>query len=209
MVQIVRAFLVMLALVSAGAGSASAARLQALDDATVEMRLRDNPSFGVLIVDLVLKDEKGERANCGTAVLILKSTERQIHHVQTYLEPQPFGLGDGFNGGITAIKPGWHVVEGIMCLMPGGQKVYNGRFAKILIRSGEIVAAGTLVIDYKMEEGIFSRRFSANSRVESFRPATVASLKKRIPATLAKARKSPLIMLTDQEKREGLASAKR
>jgi hypothetical protein len=208
MIQIAFAFLVMFSLASMGARSANAAQLQAGDDATVERLLRENPGFGVLIVDLVMRDEKGDPAKCGTTVLSLRSTEQNVSYVQTYLQPQPFGLGDGYDGGITAIKPGWHVVEGIKCMSGSVNRVYNGRFAKIMIRPGEIAAAGTLVIDYK-DEGFFSRRFSANSRVENFRPGAVASLKKRIPATFAKAKKSPLITLTDLERREGLTPANR
>ena len=87
----------------------------------------------------------------------------------------------------------------------GGMKTYRGHFAKITIRPGEIVAAGTLVIDYTMHHALFQRStFSGSVHVEEFNPKTVASLKQFAPVTFAKARKSPFIMLTDLEKREGL-----
>jgi hypothetical protein len=71
------------------------------------------------------------------------------------------------------------------------------------------VAAGTLVIDYKMEGSIFTKRgFSSRTHVEDFSLKTKASLKERAPVTFSKAKKSPLVMLSDQEKREGLAAPK-
>ena len=57
MIQLAFAFLVMFSLASMGARSANAAQLQAGDDATVERLLRENPGFGVLIVDLVMRED--------------------------------------------------------------------------------------------------------------------------------------------------------
>ena len=198
-------FLLIVSLAGVGAGSAKAARLQASDDATIERLLRENPGYGVLIADLVMRGDKGDELKCGDIILTFRNAESKFSYIQSYLQPQPFGLGDGFSGGITAIKPGSYTLFSIRCALPGVNRVFNGDLVKIAIRPGEIVAVGTLVVDYKESGFLFGRKFSANVHVKSFRSAAQASLKKRIPKTLAKARRSAaLVVLAGPRNREKL-----
>ena len=172
-------------------------------DARVAQILRENPDTGILIADVAMKDEKGHPLACGTLTLGLAGTEKKTSRIQTHVGTF-FGAG-GRDGGIVGLKPGLWLAANVIC-DAGGMKTYRGHFAKITIRPGEIVAAGTLVIDYKMQpHALFQRStFSSSVHVEEFSPKTVASLKAFAPVTFAKAKKSPFIMLTDLEKREGL-----
>lgn len=171
-------------------------------DAKAAQILRENPDYGILIADVSMKDEKGNALTCGTITLGLAGTEKKTARIQTHVGTF-FGAG-GRNGGVAGIKPGLWLAAMVIC-DAGGMKTYRGHFAKITIRPGEIVAAGTLVIDYKMRHALFQRSsFSSSVRVEEFSPKTVASLKAFAPVTFAKARKNPFITLTDLEKREGL-----
>jgi len=172
-------------------------------DAKAAQILRDDPDYGVLIADASMRDEKGHALRCGTMTLGLAGIEKRTARIQTHVGTF-FGAG-GRDGGVVGIRSGLYLVALVIC-DSGGMKTYRGRFAKITIRPGEIVAAGTLVIDYKMQQqALFQRStFSSSVHVEEFSPKTVASLKEIAPATFAKARKSHFIMLTDLEKKEGL-----
>jgi hypothetical protein len=175
-------------------------------DARVAQILRENPDSGILIADVSMRGEKGYPLACGTMTLGLAGTEKKTSRVQTHVGTF-FGAG-GRDGGVVGLKPGLWLAAMVIC-DSGGMKTYRGHFAKITIRPGEIVAAGTLVIDYTMHHALFQRStFSGSVHVEGFSPKTVASLKEFAPVTFAKARKNPFIMLTDLEKREGLTPPK-
>jgi hypothetical protein len=204
MVRIAFVFGLVLSLTGIGAGAAIAAELS---DAAVDRLLKENPGYGVLIMDLMMRNEKGEQPKCGEIVVGFMDAEGTRAYIQSYMEPQPFGLGDGFSGGATIMKPGLYSLVGIRCRQPGINRDYNGRLATITIRSGEILAAGTLVVDYKDNGLFFGGRFSANSRAEDFRPVALASLKKRIPVTFSRAKRGLLVVLTNQQK-QGAAAPK-
>ena len=175
-------------------------------DAKAAQILRENPDYGILIADVSMRDEKGIPLACGTMTLSLAGTEKKTARIQTHVGTF-FGAG-GRDGGVAGIKSGLWLAALVTC-DAGGMKMYRGHFAKITIRPGEIVTAGTLVIDYKIKHAIFERStFSGSVHVEEFSPKTVASLKQVAPVTFVKARKSPFIMLTDLEKREGLTPPK-
>jgi hypothetical protein len=74
------------------------------------------------------------------------------------------------------------------------------------VRAGEVLSAGTLVIDYNTDGAIIRPTFSGSAHVEDYSPKTLASLKKRYPATLARAKKSPLIVLSIERKNGVLPS---
>jgi hypothetical protein len=198
----IRTALAFLAVVLALAAQTASGQSLTEADARVAQILREDPSSGILIADVVMRDQKGYPLPCGTMTLGLAGTEKKTARVLTHVGTF-FGAG-GRDGGVVGIKPGLWLAALIVC-DSGGMKSYRGHFAKITIRPGEIVAAGTLVIDYTMHHALFQRStFSGSVHVEEFSPKTVASLKQFAPATFAKARKSHFIMLTDLEKKEGL-----
>jgi hypothetical protein len=171
-------------------------------DARVAQIMRENPDYGILIADVSMRNEKGAELLCTTMTLRLAGTEQKTAQIQTH-SAAFLGVG-GRKGGVAGIKPGLYLAFLVAC-DSAGVKNYRGRFAKITIRPGEIVAAGTLVIDYKMHYAILQRSsFSGSAHLEEFSPRTVASLKQFAPVTFAKAKKSPFVMLTDLEKKEGL-----
>jgi integrase len=85
---------------------------------------------------------------------------------------------------------------------------YREHFAKVTVRAGEVLSAGTLVIDYNTDGAIIRPTFSGSAHVEDYSPKTLASLKKRYPATLARAKKSPLIVLSAIERKNGVLPSK-
>lgn len=171
-------------------------------DAKVVQILRENPDHGILIADVSMRNEKGTPLVCGTTTLHLAGTERKTGRIVTHVGGL-FGSSVR-DGGVVGIPPGLWLAANVTCA-GGGTKTFRGHFAKFTIRPGEIIAVGTLVIDYELHYGIFERStFSSKVHVEDFGPKTVASLKQFAPVTFAKARKSPFIMLTALEKKEGL-----
>jgi hypothetical protein len=175
------------------------------DDAKVEQVLRERPGWAVLIVDVRMRDENGANLLCTRMTLSLAGEERRVVIVDTRVGGV-FG-GDNTDGGYVGLRPGLYLAAGINC--EGAKVFFRGNFAKILIGPGDIVAAGTLVIDYKKGGSFFKPTYSGSVHIEGFNPKTLASLKERIPATLAKATKSPLLPLSELEKRYGLKSPKR
>jgi hypothetical protein len=166
---------------------------------------KEHPNRAILIVDAMMRDEKGNVMGCTYTILSLVGMHGKVVRIRTH-NGSLFGKSDE-DGGINQIEPGFYLVAGITCEI-AGQHLYRGNFAKITIRPGEIVAAGTLVIDYKKEGLIFSRKYSGHPHVEDFRPKTLASLNERAPLTMARAKKSLMVELTDQEKRGGPTTPK-
>jgi hypothetical protein len=201
-----RSALAFLGLVSLQAPETANAQALTEADAKVAQILRENPDYGILIADVLMRNEKGMPLACGTITLSLAGAERKTARFQTHVGSL-FGTG-GRDGGVTGIKAGLWLAAGVTCAA-GGMTTYRGHFAKFTIRPGEILAVGTLVIDYEMHGALFQRStFSSNVHVQEFSPKTVASLKEFAPATFAKARKSPFIMLTALERKQGLTVPK-
>jgi hypothetical protein len=198
----IRTALAFLVVVLLQAAETAGAQSLTETDARVAQIMRENPDYGILIADVSMRNEKGNELLCTTMTLTLAGTEQKTAGIQTH-SAAFLGVG-GRRGGISGIKPGLYLAYLVTC-DSAGKKNYRGRFAKITIRPGEIVAAGTIVIDYKMHYAILERSsFSGNVHLEEFSPKTVASLKEFSPVTFAKAKKSPFIMLTELEKKEGL-----
>jgi len=175
-------------------------------DAKVAQILRENPDHGILIADVSMRNEKGTPLICGTTTLHLAGTERKTGRIVTHVGGL-FGTSVR-EGGVVGLPAGLWLAANVTC-GSGGMQTFRGHFAKFTIRPGEIIALGTLVIDYELHHGIFERStFSSKVHVEEFSPKTVASLKQTAPVTFAKARKSPFIMLTPLEKKEGLTVPK-
>lgn len=67
-------------------------------------------------------------------------------------------------------------------------------FAKIRLKAGEVVNAGKLVIDYKLENGLTGKK-SYRVKSESLSSGQIAQLKEKAPRTFSKAIRRPMTIL--------------
>jgi len=169
-------------------------------DSNVEQALDKHPDMGILIIDAVMRDAKGQPMGCLGAILsLVNAASLKVYRVKI---SEHKWIGDDLEGGIVLVDSGMYVAAGFTCNI-GRNYSYRGGLAKVVVHPREIVAAGTLVIDYNKEGFVFGS-VAARAHAEDFGPKTLASLKKRLPVTLAKARKSPLTVLSDLERKNGV-----
>ncbi|VIO76239.1 hypothetical protein CI41S_51730 [Bradyrhizobium ivorense] len=172
------------------------------DDAKVEQILRERPDLAIFIVDARMRDENGEPMPCGKLTLSLAGEHGRVVRIETRVGGL-FGT-DVTDGGLAGIAPGLYLAAGITCGLGNNTHLFRGNFAKFTIRSGEIIAAGTVVLDYRKGGSFFKPTYSGSAHVEDFSPKTLASLKQRIPVTMTRAKRRLMTQLSEQEKRNGL-----
>jgi hypothetical protein len=189
-------------------GKAEAAKAQSPTemDVRAQKALAEHPDSGVLIVDAGMRNTKGEPMYCQDSTLALVNAETS--KVIAFTTAIRKIIGDDDNGAAVLMPSGVYVIAAFVCEVGRLRNQYRGQFAKVTVRGGEVLSAGTLVIDYNTDGALIRPTFSGSAHVEDYSPKTLASLKKRCPATLARAKRSPLIVLSGLERKNGVLPSK-
>jgi len=150
-------------------------------DQMVVAMLKEKPRSGVLILEATLLMQ-GKPLRCNGFNVYLKSTEGKTVVASS--------------GSISVAEEGDYTVLRAVCGPWVGMtgETYEGPFAKIRLKAGEIVNAGKLVVDYKLESswtGKKSYRISA----QGLSSEQITQLKEKAPRTFAKAIKRPATIL--------------
>jgi hypothetical protein len=202
MMRFAVAFPAMLSLVGIGMETANGQTLTQIDAKAVQI-LKEHPDQAILIVDAMMRDEKGNVMGCSTTTLSLAGTERKVVRIRTHLGSL-FGRSDE-DGGVAQIEPGLYLVAGITASW----------------RDPTYTAATSRKSRYAPGKSFRRARSSSTTRRrvrlshEAF-PATRMSItdpRHCIPEgacaiDVCQGQKSPLILLTDREKKEGLTAPK-
>ncbi|MBV8919725.1 hypothetical protein [Bradyrhizobium sp.] len=189
-------------------GKAEAAKAQSPTETDVRAQkaLAEHPDSGVLIVDAGMRNAKGEPMDCLVTTLTLVNAETsKVVTIETAIRKW---IGDDDNGAAVLMPSGVYAIATFGCDVGRLDSRYQGNFAKVTVRAGEVLSAGTLVIDYNTDGALIRPTFSGSAHVEDYSPKTLASLKKRYPATLARAKRSPLIVLSAMERKNGVLPSK-
>jgi len=160
--------------------SATAQEVTRTDQMAAAM-LKEKPKSAVLILEATLL-QQGNPQRCNGFNIHLKSTEGKTVVASS--------------GSISVAEAGeytaWRAICGPWVGVRG--EVYDGPFARIRLAAGEVVNAGKLVIDYKLENGL-TGKMSYRIRTEGLSSGQIAQLKEKAPRTFSKAIKRPLTAL--------------
>ncbi|TKT70816.1 hypothetical protein YH63_004975 [Afipia massiliensis] len=150
-------------------------------DQMVVAMLKEKPKSGVLILEATLLMQ-GKQLRCNGFNVYLKSTEGKTIITNS--------------GRISVAPEGDYTVLRAVCGPWVGMsgEAYEGPFAKIRLGAGEVVNAGKLVVDYKLENGWTGKK-SYRISAQGLSPAQIAQLKEKAPRTFSKAIKRTVTAL--------------
>jgi hypothetical protein len=148
-------------------------------DQMVVATLKEKPKSSILILEATLLAQ-GKQTRCNGFDVYLTTTVGKMIVAR---------------GPISVVSEGEYTVWRAFCPWVGVSGEHHvGPFAKIRLAAGEIVNAGKLVIDYKLESswtGKKSYRISA----QDLSPEQIAQLKEKAPRTFSKAIKRTVTTL--------------
>lgn len=150
-------------------------------DQMVVAMLKEKPKSGVLILEATLLMQ-GKPLRCNGFNVYLKSTEGKTIVTNS--------------GRISVAEEGDYTVLRAVCGPWVGMtgETYEGPFAKIRLKAGEVVNAGKLVVDYKLENNWTGKK-SYRISSENLSPDQIAKLKEKTPRTFSKAVKRPVSVM--------------
>lgn len=150
-------------------------------DQMVVAMLKEKPKSGVLILEATLLMQ-GKPLRCNNFNIYLKSTEGKTIITNS--------------GRISVAEEGDYTVLRAVCGPWVGMsgEAYEGPCAKIRLAAGEIVNAGKLVVDYKLENGWTGKK-SYRISAQSLSPEQISKLKEKAPRTFGKAIKRSVTTL--------------
>lgn len=163
------------------------------EDESVEARLaqlrQSHPTDSVLMFKLTLFDVENKREDyCFNRYAHFTSSDGRTVRVQV-VSGFRFREPPRYKEAMFLIAPGTWVLDAISC--EATRTNLKGQFASITINNGEVISGGHLIVNYAM--GAFlSLKYSSRQEVKDFDAETIASLKRRLPVTFAKAKKRNL-----------------
>jgi hypothetical protein len=154
-------------------------------DTSIAQLRQEHPEMGILFFDVTVL--RNGQLSCIPRYADLVSNTGKKANLSVFTGG-PFGFGGRSHGATAHLSPAvWTVV-----LLNCGNEKFKGSVAQVRVEAGEIINAGTLVVDvYTIRrEGLFTGPLhGAHAKVEDLGPEALESLNKSAPATFAKAKR--------------------
>ncbi len=177
-------------------------------DRSIQERAQKKPNSGLIFMEAKLfKKGRSTPDICQRIWVTVSSADADKGQFITQSSPTLFGHASDSStyGGWAVLNEGTYIVSSIWCEAAGGRRLL-GPFAKFVVRKGQILNLGRLVIEYTVPEfklHLFPHAPDSSPgvwKVEDLSPEAVSTLTQRAPASFAKATKQYMTPLAVKPK---------
>lgn len=160
--------------------SASAASTE-LDD-KLQKQAAETQNAAVVFMEIEVLPKNGPP--CGGGIFArVKAGEGKPTSIYARSGAGLFGNSISFHGGAAVLPSGTYTFVNFEC---SGSRTFKGPVASFLLRPGEVINAGRLVLEYEL---VFFGKINFSLAVRDLSPEAVASLSSRAPIAFSRAKK--------------------